>query len=297
MAKPADNLSATVTVMREKAFRQALRTAKLAYLWSRRPRKHLAQTVLFIVGCQRSGTTMMTRIFEQDLNTKVFAETSRLSSLDQPKRLRLNPLDSVKRVIEQELAPIVILKPLVESQNIPELLDYFEGSKAIWLYRQYKDVAASYVEKWGEGHSAKDLRVIVEQRPNDWRPEHLPESVVQIVREHFSEEMNSHDASALYWYVRNSLFFSRRLDSDPRVMLCKYEVLAASPVEALQQIYQFIGHEFPGEGIASMVHEASVSRGQDIRLSPEIDCLCCELLQQLDNTFSLRSVRASRDET
>jgi hypothetical protein len=285
MARLTDELRTNFTVMREKAYRQAFRTRKALYHWSKQPSARTGATTLFIVGCQRSGTTMMTRIFEQDLNTKVYAETSRLSSLDHPKRLRLNPLDSVKKIIEQERAPLVILKPLVESQNTPELLECFRGSRAVWLYRHYKDVAASYVKKWGEGHSAKDLRRIIEKRPGDWRAEHIPESVEQIVREHFSEQMDSHDASALYWFVRNSLFFSRRLDANPKVMLCKYEEVVAMPVEALRYIYEFVGQEFPGAQIVGTVHEASVSKGQEIRLSPEIDRLCCELMQQLDNTF------------
>jgi hypothetical protein len=288
MARLTDELRTNFTVMREKASRQAFRTRKAVYQWSRQPAAHALPTVVFIVGCQRSGTTMLTRIFERDINAKVYAETSRLSSLDHPKRLRLNPLESVKKVVEQERASLVILKPLVESQNTPELLDYFKGSKAIWLYRHYKDVAASYVTKWGEGHSAKDLRRIIEKRPNDWRAEHIPERVEQIVREHFSEQMDCHDASALYWFVRNSLFFSRRLDANARVMLWKYEEVVARPVEALRQLYEFVGQEFPGAQIVGKVHEAALSRGQNIELSPEINRLCCELMQQLDDTFRAR---------
>jgi hypothetical protein len=57
------------------------------------------------------------------------------------------------------------------------------------------------------------------------------------------------------------------------------------PVEALRYIYGFVGQEFPGAEIVGKVHEAALSRGQNIVLSPEIDRLCCELMQQLDNTF------------
>jgi hypothetical protein len=86
---------------------------------------------LFIVGCQRSGTTLMNWIFEGDLNAKVYPEVSKLSSEDPRKQLRLNPLPKVKAVLDKDRAPLIILKPLVESQNTLQLLDYFEDSKAL----------------------------------------------------------------------------------------------------------------------------------------------------------------------
>lgn len=279
------NLRRESAVLRDKIVRTMLRTRKAIYRRRTAVATDPAKTVVFILGCQRSGTTMMTRVFEQDFNTKVYPETSRLSSQDAPKRLRLNPLPSVKQVVDQERAPLVILKPLVESQNALTLLDYFEGSKALWLYRHYKDVAASYVAKWGAGHSAKDLRAIVEKRPNNWRTEKLPDSIVQIVTDHYADQMDSHDASALYWFVRNSLYFSLHLDAEPRIKLCKYEDLVTRPAEFMQETYDFLGHPFPGPSIVAKIFETSVAKGRSVELSPAIERLCRELLERLDQRY------------
>jgi hypothetical protein len=89
------------------------------------------KSILFIVGCQRSSTTLVSRIFEKDLDTKPCGEFSKLSSQDVAKGIRLNPLDVVQEEIRKDRAPFIVLKPLVESQNILQLLGYLEESKAL----------------------------------------------------------------------------------------------------------------------------------------------------------------------
>src|SRR5215208_3275365 len=69
--------------------------------------------VLFIVGCQRSGTTLMTALFDADRDCRVFQEFSALSSMDK-RGIRLNPLPDVAAVIRRVSAPLVVAKPLVE---------------------------------------------------------------------------------------------------------------------------------------------------------------------------------------
>jgi hypothetical protein len=108
------------------------------------------KTILFIFGCQRSGTTLLTEIFERDFdNTKVYGEFSHLSSHDKKHHIRLNPLHLVKAQIDNSRPSLVILKPIVESQNALKLLDYFQNSKVLWVYRHYKGVSLSHIEKWG----------------------------------------------------------------------------------------------------------------------------------------------------
>ncbi len=87
------------------------------------------QTILFVIGCQRSGTSITTQVFHLDWNTKVYEEYSELSSEDSVGRIRLNPFDKVKAVIEKNKIPFIVTKPLVESQNILKLLDYYKNSK------------------------------------------------------------------------------------------------------------------------------------------------------------------------
>ena len=299
MATMMKQLGREASVLREKAYYRLLRAGKSVYQlrqWGQPQQR--GKTILLIVGCQRSGTTLMNQIFEHDLRAKVYPEVSELSSADVPKQLRLNPMPQVYQQLEREPASLVVLKPLVESQRTPELLNEFEQpranspiltAKAIWVYRHYRDVAASYVKKWGTGHSARDLRAILEAQPHNWRSEHLPPEVVATVRDHYSEDMHDHDASALYWYVRNTLFYTRGLERELRVMLCRYEELVKSPVQVLQAIYDFIGYEFPGAHIVARVRSDAQAKGANVILSPAIEQLCQTLLARLDETHAKQS--------
>lgn len=239
---------------------------------------------LFIIGCQRSGTTMMLRIFRKDLNAKVFGEFSKLSRHD-PDKIRLNPLDQVKREIKKENAPLIVLKPLVETQHTKQLLKYFPDSKALWMYRHYKDVASSNLINFGQHNGIDDLRPIVEGDPYNWRSEGASPQVRKVVSKYFSENMNQLDAAALFWYARNSLFFDLNMKGNPSIMMCRYQDLVYQPVEMMQEIYSFIDFPFPDKKIVEDVSSSSVGKGQDIKLNPEIEALCQQMLDRLDDAY------------
>ena len=240
--------------------------------------------ILFIVGCQRSGTSLILRIFENDLNTKTFSEFSILSSEDQEK-IRLNPLHSVKKDLQKIRVPFIILKPLVESQNTLKLLEYFNKSKALWMYRNYKDVALSNLNYFTINNGIEDLRPIIKNDSNHWISEKASPQVREIILDHFSENMNPYDAAVLFWYARNSLYFELGLEQNPNVLLCKYEDLITQPVKIVKTIYSNLNQNYPGDNIHQEIHSKSLKKGQDISLSPEIDKLAKELLNKLNKTY------------
>ncbi len=250
------------------------------------------KTILFITGCQRSGTTLALRIFERDLDAKIYGEFSELSSDDLQNKIRLNPLNSVKEVIDRDKVSLVALKPLVETQNLLKLLDYFQGSKALWMYRHYKDAAFSNLACFGIRTGINNLRPIVENESQNWRAENISENTRRIVLNHFSEDMNPYDAAALFWFVRNNLFFELNLDDNPNVIMCRYVDLVTSPLRIMKGIYEFIGNDFPGERITSEVHFSSVGKGKSITLSAPIDLLCMNLLKKLDGVYQAKDYYA-----
>jgi len=272
-----------------KVDRKLLRLNKHVYQYLRSffERSYSSQkNILIIVGCQRSGTSILQKVFEKDFNTKVYGETSKLSSVD-TEGLRLNPLPMVEKELQRDKAQFIIMKPLVESQNICELLDTFAGSQALWLYRDYKDVASSNLQLFGIRNGIDDIRPIAENQPNNWRSERVSEHTRQTILQYFSEDMNPYDAAVLFWYARNSLFFDLELDQDSRVMMCKYEDLIASPETSLHKIYAALGQFFPGEAISKEINSESLGKGKEVKLSPGVENLAKEMLGRLDAAYSI----------
>ncbi len=241
------------------------------------------QTLLLILGCQRSGTTLMTKIFEKDWQVKVYPEHSKLSTGDQLDGLRLNPLPDVSQELTKDRYPLIVLKPLVESQIGHRLLDYFDDAYGLWMYRHYKDVAASNLKRFGFDNGIKNLRFIASDRISNWRAENLPEYVHSLVREHFSESMHPYDAAALFWYVRNTLFFDQHLDRHPRVKLCRYADLVLNPKESVQAVYSYVNQPYPGDQVIEDVHSSSIGKGQQSQISAEIEELCSHMWTRLED--------------
>ncbi|RLA56645.1 MAG: hypothetical protein DRR04_13915 [Gammaproteobacteria bacterium] len=246
-------------------------------------RSGVDKTVLFIVGCQRSGTSMFHHLFRLDWDTVTYDEISPLSIRDPAGGLRLHPLPEVQTRILADRAPLVVCKPLVESQNLDILLDLFPSTRAVWLYRDFRAVALSNLKYFGQETGHRDLAPIIAGDTSNWRAEKLADSDRDIIRDLYSHDMDPYDAAALFWYARNSLFFSRGFDVDSRIMLCRYSNLVIRPAEIMAEAYRFIDRPYPGDRIVADVFSGSKDRGRDLNLSPPVLELCEGMLTRLDD--------------
>ena len=241
--------------------------------------------LLFIVGCQRSGTTLLSRIFERDMNSASYGEASIFSRTAEPSRLRLRSMDEIAIQIVDTPAQLVVLKPLVESQNILQLLNHFTESRAIWLFRDFRDVAASNLKKFGNQNSIKDLRIIAKGSSEDWRNEGLSNEMRDYVRSLYTKNMSPVDAAVIFWIVRNQLFFDLELDQHRRIHLCKYESLTTDPIVVTKQIYDFIAQPYPAGNITAGTHPHSIRKGNALTISPLIAERARSLLAKMDTVY------------
>jgi hypothetical protein len=248
--------------------------------------------VLMIVGCQRSGTTLMSRLFDADRDCRVFGEFSVLSAVGKD-GIRLNPLPDVAAVISRVPAPLVVMKPLVETQRIRTLLNYFPNAKALFMYRRYADVASSDLRKFGQRNAIDNIRPIANGDTHNWRSA----GATPLVREHisrfFSDTMNPNDAAALFWYARNQLYFDLELAGHEAVLLCRYEHLATDPAALMRRVYDFADAACPNLSHTRQVHSSSVSKGKSLELLPEVRALCEQLQARLDAQYEAQSKRSA----
>ena len=241
-----------------------------------------SRTVVLILGIQRSGTSLMYWVFERDLGVKVYREASELSSLDEVEHIRLNPLADVQRQINSHRLPLVVLKPLVESQRAHELMAAFPGSKVLWAYRHYQDVAASNLKAFGPENGKSDLQPLLRDDPTNWRSQYSSAETRETIRRFYAPHMNPYDAAALFWWARMQLYFEQRLDQNPNVLLSRYEDLVTNPARTMRRTYVFLGRAYPGDHIVQDVNAQSVGKGRVTKLSPAVDQLCGAMLARLD---------------
>lgn len=263
--------------------RRAFYAGRYLYQSVRRLGSRAPRQLLFIFGCQRSGTTLVNEIFDNDLNARVYGEFSEISRSQKHRRnLRLKPLAEVRAIMERGPARLIVAKPIAETQNALKLLAFFPGSKALFIYRNYAAVAASNLKLFGPGNGISNLRPIMEGDAANWRAEGVAADIRGMVAARFREDMDPHDAAALFWYVRNRFFFDLGLDRHPAVQPLRYEDLVRDPSGMMERVYGFLGMDCP-KAAAALVHGDSAGKGRQLHLSPDIRELCQDLLERLEH--------------
>jgi Sulfotransferase domain len=269
----------SLSKLRERGRRQALRARNRAYGAVRTSPPAERRTII-VLGCQRSGTTVMLDVFDEDVRTSSFGEFSAVSGVGEG-GIRLRPLPEVQAEIDRRPAQITVLKPLVESQHAPRLLAGLPNASALWMFRGYESVAVSSVSYFGRDNAERDLRLLLTNEPPNWRGEVVPDSVRSVVEERYDADMSPYDAAALFWWARNHLFFDLGLDERPDVLLCEYEALVAAPRQVMRSVYEFCGVAPPGRDTTKRIHSNARDRGASSAISSDVKALCEELHARL----------------
>lgn len=256
----------------------------------------LPRSTIFILGCQRSGTTVLADSFERDWNVYLFREFSDLNIEPVSKEgrpavptlltLRLRPFDQVANLIQRTGFPLVVCKPIVESHRANELMAAVDNSRCLWVFRHYNDVADSIVRKWPDRIHIQNLEPIVRMQRDNWRSEVVPDDVRELITTHYSADMNPHDGGALFWYARNRLLFDLGLLGSAKVMMIKYDDFVTDPVTIFRRIYDFSGTPYPGPHITRGIKVTSVGRGAGSQINEEIEAHCEILWNKLNEAYA-----------
>ncbi len=237
--------------------------------------------IVAILGCQRSGTTLLSRVLDSFTYTRTFGEFSSLSS-ECPNNIRLNALSDVKVTLGKVKAPLIVMKPLVESQNAIGLLDTLDNITAVWLYRNYLDVALSDLKKFPKTSGRGNLQPILDRDENNWRSQNVPEELVETVKAVYSDSLTELDCACLFWFVRNSLFFYLGLEKREDVILWKYENLMFEPEKHFSQLSDKLKVDLLDYDFSKTFSKSSIKKESGTKLNDEVERLCQTLMTKLD---------------
>jgi hypothetical protein len=225
----------------------------------------------------------MLDLLDRDPRSVIFPEKSVLSLPHDS--LRLRPLGEVRESLASVSAPLIVLKPLVESQRALELLDALPGARVIWMVRTYRGVAVSNMRTFGTENPSRDLQLLLTNQPSNWRGEYVPSETREVVGRLVSQNLSPADAAALFWWARNMLAFQLGLVGREDVYLCSYEQLVETPAESLAEVYRFLNLTPPRKDRSGSVRTNAVARGASSQLLPEVDELCGDLYRRLQSYF------------
>jgi len=242
-----------------------------------RPRE---KSVCFVLGCQRSGTNMLIRTLDRMLEVDRFDEDDRRAFVDN----RIRGKEVRDRLIARSDAACVIFKPICDSHRALELISAHPGAKIIWIYRRFSDVAASAVQYWGELSRLFITDLLAgggAWNEFQWNREGVTEETLAPIRAAVQGPLSDIDAACLFWYLRNALYFSQKLENRPDVHLIRYETLVADAPAGFANLCSFLNLSFDPAAVAT-VHKESVGKGAQNPITPEVYTLCEGLLRRLD---------------
>ena len=232
---------------------------------------------VFLVGLQRSGTNMLTRGFAASPAFEVHNENDRRLFSN----FRLRADDAVRAVIEASRHSHVLFKPLCDSHRTPELLQLCDRGRAIWAYRSVDGRTRSALAKFGDANH-RVLRSIAAGGSSDaWQAQRISAENLELIRSFDYGRLSPASASALFWYVRNSLYFDLGLDARDDVILSSYDDLISDPERSVKTLCAFL--DFPWDArLASHVDSRSANPVR-LDLDPTVRRHCDELRERLDD--------------
>ena len=241
-------------------------------------RKQHANPV-FIFGEMRSGTNMLIRSLNNDMQIECFYENDE-ESFD---NYELRDRDLIKKIIAKSYARVVVFKPIADSQNASDILEYHKNSKAIWIYRKYPDVINSALKNW-TGHTDYLHYMLFEPEKARWRVEKVSEENMNLVKKFYEKGVSDASVRALIWYLRNSLYYQQNLHQNNKVLLVSYEKLVHKPIKGFSRIMDFIGEDF-NERIIKDVFNTSIKKTEPPEIDKEILKLCNDMFEQLEKSL------------
>ena len=236
------------------------------------------QFYIWILGCQRSGTTLLERIFRQDLDSEVFGEFSRLTL--GPDKTSLKPFKEVRKKLEGSNAHYCVIRPLFESDRAQEILDFFQPSVAVWMFREPLFVVNSMLNKWGD-QFFNISRCVETGLDGKWRLESLYQDIKDEAKQLALNNGNIHDLYALYWLKRNEIVLQPGFQLNKSILLLDYGRLVREPRKWVDTIMKRAGNRGVWKYFSTDAHQGSMNRQINLRLSPEIQERCNALYDKL----------------
>jgi hypothetical protein len=260
------------------------RVAASKWEWRRsHPRAAGLATPVYLVGLQRSGTNMLARGLDIAPEFEVHNENDR-AVFD---HFLLRDDDVVRRVVLESRHEYVLFKPLCDSHRVDHLLDTLgtpSPGRAIWAYRDVDGRVRSAVSKFGR-NNLLTLRDIAAGKGADmWQAQRLSDATLAEISSYDYTTMTAETAAALFWWLRNGLYFETGLDRRDDVLLASYQDMLATPVAAMQAICTFLGLAYR-PALIEHISPRGPGGAKPLDIDPRVRALCDQLQGRLDETL------------
>lgn len=232
---------------------------------------------VFLVGCGRSGTNMLVRRLSRSWQVDTFNEGNP-AAFD---NWRIKNDQTIQQLVQQSHTPIVLFKPILDTFQARRFLEAFDKAKIIFAYRHYTGVVDSGLRRFGENNWNRYVEQWVTTDFVDFAQAPLPEATKQAIRSLWRPDLSPAGGYALYWLLRNRLYFDLELIHDTRVKAVQYEQMVRQPKQEFRELCRWLGI-FYSRRFPAGIHTSSLKK-EVPNIPHDIRQACNQLWDRLSN--------------
>ena len=240
---------------------------------------------VFVVGIQRSGTDMLVMAFKECPEAEVHNEAMDTRAFSQ---FALRNDAVIRSIVESSRHRIVVFKSLLDAHRIVPLMTELGTpgkGRSIWIYRSMEGRVRSTLARWPDNNRRVLEEIAAGQ--DRWEARGLTPELLALVRGLDFERLSRESATALVWYLRNSLYFNLGLDRREDVALVSYERVLGEPRRLIQHLCDFVGVEFNSRMIDS-ISPRPPAMHERLQIDKQIELLCAGLYERLEDSLNAR---------
>lgn len=249
-------------------------------LWQRIDNPWGQPKPVFLVGCGRSGTNMITRHLSKTWQVDLYNE----DNPDAFENWRLRDLPTIEELINNRYGRITLFKPILETHLAQILLDHFPEARVLFAYRHVDDVVNSGLRHFGKENWPNRVRSWIEDDFAEFTTAQPPENTKAAIRSLWRPTLTPESATALYWIFYNRLYFDLRLHADDRVMLVQYEAAVSSPKREFMRLCSFLDIRYSAQ-MTEGIFSSSMRRNESPRYDKQIGLDCDELWNRMGRSL------------
>lgn len=228
---------------------------------------------------------MVMEVLDRSFHTDVYHETDPRAF----EHYEMRAIEHIQTLATRSGAPHFVIKALCELDQVKSLMDTCSPSRTVWIVRDFNDSVNSAVLSFV--HFADRMKRMCEDRMSDgWYGRGMSDATHAILRQTYYPDISEASAAAMMWYYRNVLFFEQGLDTDPRVLLVRYEDLVTQPQQEFPRIFRFLGISYC-PWLTRHVFASSVRRKPAPAIDPQIAAACTSLAQRFDQIHASQPQR------
>lgn len=253
-------------------------------VWQRFDNPTGAVRPAFLIGCGRSGTSMLVHQLNKSLRVELYNEDNPAAF----ERWRLKDLSVIDRLIENSHARVILFKPILDTYRSRALMARYPAARFIFTFRHFDDVINSSLKRFGRMNRINHIDSWIRDDFSEFELEPPPDVSKAAIRDLWRPGLSPEDGAALYWLFYNRLYYDLELDTSERVMLMRYESVVSDPERHFRALSDFLG--LPYEAIlAEGVFSSSIRRESAPEIDPAIRKACEALWLRLSNEVEVRS--------